>query len=248
MNLGRGVTTSRPPIGRRKEEFFSAQDLYKKRMRKNVRSGTNYRISRGVQTSSAQVLRRLKRLEKGQVGKELKYHDVNHSATSSTTGSIECINLIAQGNDDTEREGREILLQSIYGKMEFKAGTASDFNYTYRTMIVLDTQNDGTTPGIGDILMTVNTYSFREMASTNRQRFRILYDKVTVVPNIITGVQNSRWREYYKRFKNPIKLEYDGTAAAIGSCSGKAMFVLTFGNTGANHGSGNVNLRLRYTD
>lgn len=203
---------------------------------------------RSKYSKTKRLANRIKRLEKGQSGKEWKYFDTAVNADSSTGGTVQCLNLVAEGDDITDREGRSINLQTIYMKMNYRTNTTTDFDYTFRTMLILDTQNNSANPAIGDILDTVSVTSLRELATESRSRFRILYDKVTIVNTQYTGVKAGRYREYFKKFKKPKKLDFINTTGVIGSVTGKALFLVVFGNTGANHADANIKVRIRYTD
>lgn len=111
---------------------------------------------------------------KGMINSEKKYTDVSLGGAVSSTGSIQLINNIAQGDDVANRDGNSILHKYI--KAEFSTGQNSAATDTFiRIVVFVDTANQGSTPAITDVLTAATPDSLKNV--DNQKRFVILRDK-----------------------------------------------------------------------
>lgn len=95
----------------------------------------------------------------------------------TTSGIINYVTDIAQGDDVDDREGNEVKMIGFRWKGRLERG-ASDVVRTMSMRLVLFYDLHavpGSLPALADIFDAVNVYSFQDVS--NNQRFKILYDK-----------------------------------------------------------------------
>lgn len=184
--------------------------------------------------------------------KELKYVDIAAASyAADTTGTVTALNLIAVGDDNVNRDGRQVTCKSIQLKGFATANTAANDNQIVRVMLVWDNAvNSGAIATIAQILNAVNAFGFPLI--DNAQRFTILYDhlmplevKVAATTISATSIQPI---DYYRKLDNVT--QYSGTTAAIGSIQNGGLLLVTIGSQAAGTNAATVNLstRLRFTD
>lgn len=179
---------------------------------------------RGPATTTARTRLSYKRQPTG-IAPEKKFFDGNNAvATVSNTGAIvsSSLNLITEGTGQSQRIGRKCKVTNIHvagllTKVTQDAG--ADTNNVVRIMLYLDTQCNGATASVTDILATANLLSFRNLQ--NSGRFRIYYDKRHALNNM-SGANNgtdAEFGNYVKAFKINIDcdhvLEFDASTGAI---------------------------------
>jgi len=186
---------------------------------------------------------------------ELKYMDLAQTSYAyDTTGSVTCLNLIAQGDDNTNRQGRQIMLKSVHVQGLIAPLDGSTSPSICRTLLIWDAQpNSGSLPTITDILKTSHAITSTNL--DNRQRFTILRDQKTALGGIFTTVQQTYAQsptvasiEWFVPLGN-MRTTYSGTSAAIGAVSTGSLLLVTIGSAGAlDGGQGVITTRLRFYD
>jgi len=210
-----------------------------------------------VPSLSSAVRNRAPRSSRGWMNRpgELKYSDIAATPYAfDTTGTVTALNLLAVGDDATNRDGRQVLCKSI--QVTGPIGPLTDnvvlpsFN---RCMLVWDSQaNSGTIATIAQIL-TAST-SVANLNLDNRERFTILRDYKCAL-----GGGNDAATLAYSQSPSMTKIDwfvplnlvttYSGTTAAIGSIATGALLLVTIGNQAAGSNmSGNFTTRLRFLD
>jgi len=183
-----------------------------------VRTGGNY--ARYGQSASARGLY-----------PELKSFDTalgwNFDTTSEVPASGQ-LALIAQGDTELTRDGRQIVVTSIHlkGILTFTpgAGVGTCIVYLY---LVLDTQCNGAAAAVTDVLASSNMGTALSQID-NSQRFRILR-KWHWVFNSGSGVAGAidpqmKYMEYYTPCN--IKVDYSGATGAITEIRSNNIFLL----------------------
>lgn len=169
---------------------------FKRRFRKRRRFGRRRRRFRPFSRSIKRVARRVKRLENSIETKQ-NYSILSNPIPISSTGTVYYLSTIAQGIDDHERIGSDVIWTSVTIDWYFvnPSTAASDSHNTCRFMVVLDKMPRGTLPAIGDILQLSDSTGTNNVIPVyalpnwdNRRRFRILYDKRVVVYQMTTVV------------------------------------------------------------
>jgi len=186
--------------------------------------------------------------------KELKYVDTaSASYPCDTTGTVSCLNLVAVGDDNTARDGRQVTIKSVQLKGIVKPIDADTSSTYARVMLVWDNANNsGAIATIAQILTASTSESFPLVDNANR--FTILSDQSFVLgrtsataTQAVAGSPTVGCLDIYKRI-NQIT-QYSGTTAAIGSIQNGALLLVTIGDNAAGDGAvATLAARVRFTD
>lgn len=179
----------------------------------------------------------------------------NVNGTSLTAPpAMVLLNPCAQGSDFNQRIGRRISIRSWYIRGYITNGT-TPVSQPVRLMIVLDKQPNGAAATSQDVLRSAATV----VADTdtpnnldNRERFRVLMDKVTTIQTNGGTTSGSADRYYFKKYKKcNIQVTYNDPNSGIGSINTNAIWIVALGlfATGsANAPTYTFASRLRFTD
>jgi len=187
---------------------------------------------------------------------ELKYLDTSISQELNTTGVVTPINLIAVGDDNTSRDGRQATIKSVQVHLRLiKFATTSVEKV--RVMLVWDNAvNSGSAPALqGTILdnAVISSPSDNFPKIDNAQRFTILADRLIALgPFSTTATQSvatdlNLTVDFYKKMNSVV--QYSGTTAAIGSIQNGGLYLVTCGSLAAGSCSAvQGGTRIRFTD
>lgn len=129
----------------------------------------------------------------GYVGFETKFKDFEASGTIANTitgseidpgSSVNCISAVAQGDGESERTGRRIVLKSleIRGTIilpDRDAQAVMDVGKTVRFLVVLDKQTNAAQLNAEDVLTDNSLFDVNAMVNLEyRNRFTVLADKL----------------------------------------------------------------------
>jgi len=222
------------------------------------------RLAAGYQARQTMLRNRAPRRVKGAIApyggrQELKYVDtVLQSGTSvyDTTGLATPINLIAVGDDNTSRDGRQVTIKSIQVRGTVEPIDSVTETVGCRTMLVWDNANNSasTTSAqlIAALLTSANSAAFPSV--DNQNRFTILWDSYLVLAGqantatqAISASPGAHVIQYYKKMNAVV--QYSGTTAAIGSIQNGALWFVTIGDQApAAGGIFAGQCRVRFTD
>jgi len=186
---------------------------------------------------------------------ELKFLDTSSGEVSVTTaGTVTPLNLIIQGDDYNQREGRRVDWKSLLFRctvtpLDIGPNGTGDI---VRLLLVWDLQSNGAVPAVNEILQSAVYDS--PMNLNYRDRFVVIADKFISVagvdiggsPGIVeAGTCIPKMWQVYKKLN--ATTTFSGTAAAIGSMATGTLHLLAISR---------VNLitahrfwsRLRFTD
>ncbi len=114
---------------------------------------------------------------------ELKFHDVGllDAVVASGANITDSVCLIPQGITESNRVGRKCTITQINWRFQVQlpgveAAVGPPNPEVLRVIMYLDRQCNGATITGTDLLETINQFSFRNLA--NSQRFSVLYDRV----------------------------------------------------------------------
>jgi len=185
---------------------------------------------------------------------ELKYVDLNQAGyPCDTTGSVTALNLIAVGDDNTNRDGRQVNIVSVQGRGIFVPVDNGTSPSLARVLLVWDNANNGgALPTIGTIMNQLNGTAFPLIDNANR--FTILSDTTCAIgamSNAATQAyaQSPTVAEYniYKRLNQTT--QFVGTTASIGSIQNGSLLLVTLGTQAAGDGPLlTASWRVRFTD
>lgn len=182
-----------------------------------------------------------------------------------TTGSVNCVNLIAPGTTFYQRIGRRVELKSLhlYGYIQDTAVVATAADYG-RILVIYDRQTNGVLPTMSTMLLN---YDQLGATSTNylsglnpdqRERFLILADIRLHLPASsatgMSGASDGATTSFnINRFINlkglSTQFKSDSATAVIGDIATGGLYIVTIGAYGApDRYVANLNARLRYQD
>ncbi len=193
---------------------------------------------------------------------ELKFLDTVKALTNLTTGGVvldASLNVIPQGNTESERIGRKVVLKMLRfkGKITSAATTVlTETEQRYRIVVYCDKQTNGAAATAIQIFGAAPTLdSFRELA--NQDRFTILYDKTKdfVIPAVAQTAAGtfstyliSRTFHANIRLNLPIEFDSSATTGVITSIRSNNVGILGFTETGNAPLSLSYIARVRYSD
>jgi hypothetical protein len=206
----------------------------------------------------------------GYIDRELKFADYYRSYAFTSAWTVcdpttpSTLSAVAQGDGESQRDGRVYHMDSIHLKGQIQMTTAKNESVpqpyeTVRVALVLDTQSNGATIAASDVFDTVtgpDYLSFRNLQYT--KRFRVLWDhSFSLHPNNApdgnTGVNvtftvGGGGVEFKKSitFKSPIKVVCKGTTAAIASITDNSLHMVALASDDS-LGVLDYTSRLRFT-
>ncbi len=242
-----------------------------KRRKTQVYPRSNYgRVPRGYSRARAQRAgRRMRQFRVGYdrtggyygrfagANAERKFFDTDvDDAVTAATMVVNNLTVIPEGNGESARIGRKIVIKSIHvkGHLTLPATTASNATSdNVCMMLVQDTQTNGTAMVAADLLDTDVIESFNNLA--NSGRFKILYKKWVAIAcgggGVATGAayifaEATRQIVVNKRCNIPIEYDNSATTGVITSVRSNNLYWLTQSQSGLCAIVANV--RVRYTD
>lgn len=185
---------------------------------------------------------------------ELKFFDTNISFGVDEEFSviIRTFNNIRQGTSGNERIGRSLVIRRFM--FEYSILTNDIFgpnrsSAALRVIIYLDTQANGATIVVSDILQTANYHSFTNLE--NRARFSIIMDRTHVLnalaritDDVIPTIQVHNF--YSKELNIPIDFDDSFTDGRMSTIRSNNIGILFISRNGNYDMKGEV--RLRFTD
>ncbi len=181
-------------------------------------------------------------------GSELKFSDTetNDDAFAGSWATMQdatmlCVSAVAQGDGESNRDGRMYTIESLHLKGQIKlpvseSAAAPPSPFLARVVVVWDKRTNGvalTPTDVMDAGQTDDLLSFRNLQQTTR--FRVLWDKTFVVrpPVMNEGAINLFARGGvtipFKKsfnFKTPIVVHCSGTTAVVGSIVDNSISVI----------------------
>lgn len=168
---------------------------------------------------------------------ELKSLDYSTSFTFDTTGEIPLTGqlcLIAQGDDDTQRDGRQAYIESIEGRLiwTYQPGVAATASTTCSLFLILDTQCNGAAAIATDVF-TSTALTTALSNRNNDMRFRIIEEWTeTFNPNAgATGAYNSESKLIAFDIDICQVIDYSGPNGTIGEIKSNNIFFMAGSDT-----------------
>ncbi|AXL65943.1 putative capsid protein [Giant house spider associated circular virus 4] len=238
---------------KRRLTYDSVKDMplskLKKVMRRRNRAPRSYRSGARVKGSIARYGGR----------QELKYVDTDltgGTALYDTTGLATPVNLLAIGDDNTSRDGRQVTVKSIQVQGSVFPVDQGAGPTLCRSMIVWDAMNNSASTTSAQLiaaLLQASTSNAFPLID-NQQRFTVLWDSHKMLGQISnTATQalspnpGAHILKYYRKISQVT--QYSGTTAAIGSIQSGALWFVTLGDNAAGVGGQFIGrVRVRFTD
>jgi len=177
----------------------------------------------------------------GVINSELHFHDTTNSTSPSTSGTVAHITDIDQGDDVSDRNGRSILAKYVDFKAVYQIHASASAS-TIRAIVFWDSQNQGSTPTVAEVLATASVVG-QYNALTEHKRFHVLFDRLFCVDT--TG---GRLAKVDTRISLGDKhhIYYEGTA---GTAAGKGtIWYLLISTEATNTPSNSTSFRVHYYD
>jgi len=154
---------------------------------------------------------------------ELKYNDVPAAgvAVVASGSTIALLSSVAEGDDNTDRDGRRILPKGLKLRLFTLCTDVLPAAGAFRVVLFKDKQSNGTLPTIGQLLQTSGvTYQILSpFNNSNRSRFTILSDQLIEFSS--DGSSNGKIVQAYidlgSKFPTDVTT-YTAAAAGIANC------------------------------
>ena len=170
---------------------------------------------------------------------ELKFFDTALSFTADATGEVPAtgqLALIAQGDGESNRDGRKCTLKSILiqGQLLYAPSTGAQATANVHIFLVQDKQANGAAAAVTDVL-TTNGFGSAVRNLANNERFKIIKHFIIEMnphAGATTAYNNllKPW-QYYKKLDIP--MEYSSTTGAITEIKSNNLFLMA-GSEGTN--------------
>jgi len=188
---------------------------------------------------------------RGPGASELKWIDINSTAAFNAATGVAALTLLngcTLGSDATNRIGRKIVMRSLQMRMSVLDTAVQAARFAGRVLVVYDSQSNGVAPTQADILQAATSWH-APMNLNNRERFKVIWDKIFTIDSI-QGSGNNPW--ICKKFKKLPNLETifnSGNAGSVGDIQTGSLYMLTFATGEAASTPGMVFYsRVRFAD
>lgn len=186
--------------------------------------------------------------------KEWHYIDTAINSALDTTGAVNLLNGCTRGDDVSERSGRAVFVQAIELRLVAAATATTGLLQACRVMVFRDKDPQGLVSSIARVLDGSTTQSLRDR--DYMKEYQVLKDWHFIIASA-TGAaltqpyESQRVLTWYRKFKRPIKVEFNsGNAGTAADIEHNAFYLLTLGSqaAGANAGAVVGNARVYFTD
>ena len=170
---------------------------------------------------------------------EYKFLEAINTITPVTTGKIQPLSIIPQGDQNTQRSGNEIKVTSLLMRATMSKATAAT-STKIRLIIFSDVSSNGALPALADVLQTANQDS--PINRVNGTRFTVLCDK----SYIVDGSTPKKQLYIYKKLQHHIHyLTTDNTNASLGQGQ---IYLAAITDEATNAPTISYNSRMRFLD
>lgn len=176
---------------------------------------------------------------------EPKSHEQAISATGDYSGgTVVQLTAIAQGDGESNRDGNEIRITSLFMRM-FVGPSSTNVSDSARLIVFQDFSPDGSLV-LSDVLETTGAASVMYSCynTDNSASYNVLIDKTYTF--YYTWNRRAHFFKKYIKFKNPRRIKYTGSAgASYGKGQIKAYFCSDSASLGCTF---NGNVRVQFLD
>lgn len=172
---------------------------YKKSYRKNYRRRRRKPAASSWGSYANTAVRALSLASRvaSMVNVEYKNIDTVSTATLSTTWQVVNLTLCAQGDDQTNRNGRSIKSQSLMMQCGITANATATVPVRCRLVLVKDNQGLAANPNGTDIFTLNGTEALRVILNT-QNRFQVIWDRMKTINTDGAGPSAISIRKYFK--------------------------------------------------
>lgn len=183
---------------------------------------------------------------------ECHFIDTVISGDVNSTPVVTLLNGIAQGTTTSTRVGNRVYMEAVEVRLHITNETGStDRLNQMRAILVLDTQANGSTLTVPDVLTSTSLVAFEDLYESDR--FVILYDKV--LPLNFYGsatVSPAATMHWFYKVNEMVEhhAEFKGTGATASDIATGSLWLMYFGPDAATSGDFDVEgaARVLYYD
>jgi hypothetical protein len=180
------------------------------------------------------------------ISAELKFKTTNHlnNVVNTATPAIIHLSLVAQGNENNERDGNRITPVNTHGHLTIVGDKAGGVNTTPVRVSILRWNEDAslTLPTASEIMQNVDnlggTYNIN-----NKGMFKVIYSRYFVLVNDITSPLFKKTLRFYLKLSGKILFEGANTLKKY-----QLYMVIQATSTDVNTPTYSLNNTIRYTD
>ncbi len=159
--------------------------------------------------------------------KDTKYVDSAGGSATPVAGTsiVTTINQIAQGDTDETRDGSDIYVMSYQFRALLNLPVAGITTNFIRCMLVQKYDTRGSPLTLAELYDSDSFFALRNL--DNSKNFRILKSKMyKMAPMTTTSDLNKQFIQFYHKFKNPVRVKYDGTLADDASIDRNGLYIV----------------------
>lgn len=200
-------------------------------------------LARRQPTSREEV----KNVVKSIIGLNLEHKRANLliSNTASSAGQVLCLSqFIIEGDGISQRTGRLINVTGLTLRYTRVVNSLTNNSSNLRTIVFLDTQNQGTFPAVLDVLTSANPPSGFEVNNAQQHRFRILHD----THESLSASSATHRKSDTIQFRPKFQIHYGGAADAAASNRKNAVFFLVITNNVLAGPDYDLGVQFEFTD
>lgn len=198
------------------------------------------------------ALRAAKMVADKYLNTEYKFLDTSgsHTPDSSATGTVTALSLMAQGDGESTRDGRQIKATRLTLKWNVNINAVAT-DTTTRILVFIDRDYDGDAAsnvpvwsGTDKAVMeSTNVQSFRNLSTVGR--YKILMDKSY---RLVVGNEYERTKQYQKTWNLNNHIHFTGATANSTDAGRGWICIMTYSSEATNTPTVTFNARLRYLD
>lgn len=182
---------------------------------------------------------------------EHKYVTSGVTNSANASGTVTLLNGIAEGDDSSQRTGRQLVLGAITYKGSAAPQVTAGGNFAGATRLIIfyDKQTNGALPAVTDVLTTADCWSPYQI--NNRDRFVILCDEIQECNRLSTSFTSNSSVLFRGHKKLNMKTTYNTTTGVIGAVTTGGLFSLVISSDisgAALTASDTYNFRVMFTD
>ena len=127
---------------------------------------------------------------------------------NGTTGNVNCLSLIPQGDGESARTGRSLLVKDLYIRLRANIDPAVTLSSRFLMVVFQDTQQvSDTVPSFTDIFNSPTPEAMMNLSTAGR--FKVMYRKTFILTPATGGRPTLEISKYFKLFTH---LKFNGTA------------------------------------
>ncbi len=158
----------------------------------------------------------------------LRFINTQSSDAMAATWTQTLVNGIALGDQEFNREGDRCLIKEIGIRYTVTATAALDAVANYRVLLVQDKQSNGAAFSESNLFIQDNSLKNFRDPTLSPSRFRVLYDKTYTLEEYAanSSIANSEFKQFYRKYKSPLKMRYNGAGSTVSSIDSGAIWLL----------------------